>query len=180
MQQLAVGTFGVWGLDGWALLTDAGLCTPQTAQHMDWEGGRRVSRRAPLTLREIALGPRLTAEQVSKTRGWASCILPDRDSAEKPANTTLWTAPMRAHASCRHSRQPSACEARSEAQGSKRGQGQKGFPGTGTGWWLHGSALCSISGAVGFDMAVHQAAQPGLQQAEGLTMAAGSSASMGM
>ena len=76
----------------------------------------------------MALGPRLTAEQVSNTRGWASCILPDRDSAEKPANTTLCTAPMRAHASCRHRRPPSACENCIEAQGNRLGTGPDRVP----------------------------------------------------
>ena len=53
-----------------------------------------------LALSEMALAPRLTADVVSTTRGRESRMRPLSDSAEKPANTTECTAPMRAHASC--------------------------------------------------------------------------------
>ena len=48
----------------------------------------------------MGLAPRLTADVVSTTRGRESRMRPLSDSAEKPANTTECTAPMRAHASC--------------------------------------------------------------------------------
>ena len=48
----------------------------------------------------MGLAPRLTAEAVSTTEGRESRMRPASESAEKPANTTLCTAPIRAHASC--------------------------------------------------------------------------------
>lgn len=48
----------------------------------------------------MGLAPRLTADVVSTTRGRESRMRPLSASAEKPANTTECTAPMRAHASC--------------------------------------------------------------------------------
>ena len=64
-------------------------------QHAGSEGQVRF------TLREIAFGPRLTDEQHRITFGLESQTRPANDSAEKPAKTTEWTAPMRAHASCK-------------------------------------------------------------------------------
>ena len=66
---------------------------------------RPPAQRAPPTsstifLSSMTLGPRFTAEQVMTALGLESTMRPARLSAEKPANTTEKTAPMRAQASC--------------------------------------------------------------------------------
>ena len=48
------------------------------------------------------LGPLLLPLHVRTRCGVLSRMRLARESAEKPPNTTLWTAPMRAHASCTH------------------------------------------------------------------------------
>ena len=51
-----------------------------------------------IVLRCRHLFPRITALQVSTTVAWLSRMRWESDSAEKPAKTTEWTAPIRAHA----------------------------------------------------------------------------------
>lgn len=58
-------------------------------------------RHMQLTFSEMAFGPRLTDEQHKITFGFESQTRPAKDSAEKPAKTTEWMAPIRAHASCK-------------------------------------------------------------------------------
>jgi hypothetical protein len=52
-----------------------------------------------ICFRSMSLGPRLTALQVMRTRARQSSRRLASASAEKPPNTTLCTAPMRAQAS---------------------------------------------------------------------------------
>lgn len=52
------------------------------------------------TLRSIFFAPLFTADAVNTTIGWDPTILSANDSAENPANTTEWMAPILAQANC--------------------------------------------------------------------------------
>ena len=54
-----------------------------------------------LTFKLMGLAPRWTADAVSTKFGLESKMRPARDSAENPAKTTEWMAPILAHANCK-------------------------------------------------------------------------------
>ena len=89
----------------------AGALGDALERRMHAGGGGRTSTPARSAMSQAAsamrlsgtsLRPRMAPLAVSSTRARQSTTRPASASAEKPPNTTVCTAPMRAHASCMH------------------------------------------------------------------------------